>query len=573
MPLVRQLLRAQEYWRVKGLRADVVILNEHPAEYLDETQNQLTRLVQEPRWAGWLDKPGGIFLLRAGRHARGRSPAARRRWRGSCCAAIWASSRRSCDRPSPWLYPASDARRSRAAAAPGAGAAPLPVPPLSMANGLGGFTPDGREYVIVLDGDRETPLPWSNVIANPEFGTMVSASGSAFTWAGNSRENRLTPFANDPIRDPTGEAIYLRDEDSGAVWGATPGPLPRRPDGGRWVIRHAAGVTRYQHAVAGLTQELTVFVAPDDPVKLSRADADEHVDARAATQRVRLRRVVSRAAARRRARFVVTEIDEATGAILARTPTTRSSRPSSAFWHATEPRAFVHLRPRGVRRAQSHDRGAGSALRDQLAGRHGAGLDPCGALQVRMGSRRAKRGASRSSSRRKPIGAIRRATVRPAAGRRWITVRHLARLNRSRLFPKWRMSWDLGFVTCTLGYATASTVERNLEGQLAALNAAGVDPRRVFTDKLSDSAERVRAGLHAMLSYARSGDTVVVVALDRLGRSAAEVTRTIADLTDRGIRLRTLKEGLDTGTSTGRVIASIFTSLAQLDLQLDHQRH
>jgi DNA invertase Pin-like site-specific DNA recombinase len=128
-------------------------------------------------------------------------------------------------------------------------------------------------------------------------------------------------------------------------------------------------------------------------------------------------------------------------------------------------------------------------------------------------------------------------------------------------------------VTCTLGYATASSVEQNLDEQLAALNAAGVDPRRVFTDRLSDSAERARAGLHAMLSYARSGDTVVVVALDRLGRSVAEVTRTVADLTDRGIRLQVLKEGLDTGTSTGRVVAGIITTLAKLDLQADQSRH
>jgi DNA invertase Pin-like site-specific DNA recombinase len=126
-------------------------------------------------------------------------------------------------------------------------------------------------------------------------------------------------------------------------------------------------------------------------------------------------------------------------------------------------------------------------------------------------------------------------------------------------------------VTCTLGYATASTAGQNLEGQLAALSAAGVDPRRVFTDKLSDSAERVRAGLHAMLSYARSGDTVIVVAIDRLGRSAAEVARTIAELTDRGIRLQALKEGLDTGTSTGRVVASVITSLAKLDLERERQ--
>jgi DNA invertase Pin-like site-specific DNA recombinase len=126
-------------------------------------------------------------------------------------------------------------------------------------------------------------------------------------------------------------------------------------------------------------------------------------------------------------------------------------------------------------------------------------------------------------------------------------------------------------VTCTLGYATAGSLGQNLEAQLAALNEAGVDPRRVFTDKLSDSADRARAGLHAMVSYARSGDTVIVFALDRLGRSAAEVARTIAELTERGIRLRTLKEGLDTGTSTGRVVASVITSIAQLDLRRERQ--
>ena len=123
-----------------------------------------------------------------------------------------------------------------------------------------------------------------------------------------------------------------------------------------------------------------------------------------------------------------------------------------------------------------------------------------------------------------------------------------------------------------LGYATAGTLGQNLEGQLAALTAAGVDPKKVFTDRLSDSADRVRAGLHAMLSYARSGDTVVVVALDRLGRSVAEVTRTVAELNERGITLRTLKEQLDTGTSTGRVVAGIITTLAELDLEPGRQR-
>jgi DNA invertase Pin-like site-specific DNA recombinase len=127
-------------------------------------------------------------------------------------------------------------------------------------------------------------------------------------------------------------------------------------------------------------------------------------------------------------------------------------------------------------------------------------------------------------------------------------------------------------VSVVLGYATASNGEQNLDGQLAALTAAGVDPRRVFTDKLPSSTDKMRAGLLAMISYARSGDTVVVVALDRLGRSVAEVTQTVADLTERGITLRALKEGLDTATSTGRVVASILSSLAELELQPDRQR-
>lgn len=122
-------------------------------------------------------------------------------------------------------------------------------------------------------------------------------------------------------------------------------------------------------------------------------------------------------------------------------------------------------------------------------------------------------------------------------------------------------------MTVTLGYATASAAGQNLDRQLAELSAAGVDSRRIFTDRLAGSSGKVRAGLHALLSYARSGDTVVVVALDRLGRSVAEVTRTIADLSERGIAVRALKEGLDTATSTGRAVARVLAALAELDLE------
>ena len=127
-------------------------------------------------------------------------------------------------------------------------------------------------------------------------------------------------------------------------------------------------------------------------------------------------------------------------------------------------------------------------------------------------------------------------------------------------------------VTAILGYARVSTIGQNLDAQVAALSAAGVDPGRVFTDKLSGSAKTARPGLAAMLDYARPEDTVVVSAIDRLGRSVAEVTRTIAELGERRITLRALREGVDTATSTGRAIAAIMATLAELELELGRER-
>jgi cyclic beta-1,2-glucan synthetase len=381
IPLVRQLLRAQEYWRVKGLRADVVILNEHPTEYLDETQEFLTSLLQEPRWLAWQGTPGGMFLLRKdGMREADRcllSAVARVVLRGDLGGLA-----PQLDRPAPWLYPVGDVPASAALRFAGSQATSVPAPPLVLENGLGGFTPDGREYVIVLDGDRDTPLPWWNVMANPEFGTMVSASGAGFTWAGNSRENRLTPFANDPIADPTGEAIYLRDEDSGDVWGATPGPLPRQPGGGRWVVRHAPGVTRYQHVVAGLAQQLDVFVAPRDAVKVGMLTL---TNTSSSPRHVSVLGYVEWCLGPPRSgerRFVVSEQDQATGAILARNAYNTEFGHQVAFWHTTEP-ARSHTCDRGEFVGRNRTLSNPAALfRAQLGARTGAGLDPCGALQV-----------------------------------------------------------------------------------------------------------------------------------------------------------------------------------------------
>jgi cyclic beta-1,2-glucan synthetase len=381
LPLARQLLHAQEFWRVKGLRADVVFLNEHPADYLDEMQALLSGLVQEPPWAGWIGKPGGMFLLRADG-----MPEVDRRLLSAVARVVLLDELgdlvTQLERPAPWLYAGHDVPRSAALPTPEPASTPVPVPPLVMENGLGGFTSDGREYVVGLDGDRETPLPWSNVLANPAFGTIVSASGSGFTWSGNSRENRLTPFANDPLTDPTGEAVYVRDDDTGAVWGATPGPLPRRADGGRWVVRHAAGVTRYQHAVAGLEQTLAVFVAPDDPVKLAVLTLTNTANVR---RRLSVFGYVEWCLGPPRAgerRFVVTEMDDESGVLLARNAYNAEAGDSVAFWRTTAP-PESHTGDRAEFVGRNRTLSAPAALfRERLAGRTGAGLDPCGALQL-----------------------------------------------------------------------------------------------------------------------------------------------------------------------------------------------
>jgi cellobiose phosphorylase len=382
--LVRQLLHAQEYWRVKDLRADVIILNDHPADYLDEVQNQLSSLVREPRWNSWLDKPGGVFLLRSDgmpevdRHLL--SAVARVILRGDLGELA-----PQLNRKAPWLSAAEIVPQSSVLQAPKAAPTPLPLPERVMENGIGGFTREGREYVIVLEGDRETPLPWSNVLANPEFGTVLSASGSAYTWAGgNSRENRLTPFANDPISDPTGEAIFLRDEDGGTVWGATPGPLPRAASSGRWVIRHGAGISHFQFAVDGLEQDLAVCVAPDDPVKLSLLTL---TNTSSETRRLSVFGYVEWVLGPPQSgdrRFVVSELHEPTGAILARNAYNTDFKDRVAFWHASPtPSSLTCDRADFIGRNRTIASPLG-LLHEGLGGRIGSGLDPCAAVQVRI---------------------------------------------------------------------------------------------------------------------------------------------------------------------------------------------
>ena len=273
LEIVRQLLRAHEYWRMKQLSADLVIINEKPSSYAQELQVSLEGLVRGSRLRLSPDTSnvrGSIFLLRADLMSPqervllqtvARSVLLSRR--GTLSEQITRSQRAEAVAP-----PYRDQRRAAKRQD-----VPLPQQLLEFFNGLGGFADQGREYVTVLGEGLRTPAPWINVIANPSFGFLVSESGSGHTWSLNSHENQLTPWSNDPVTDPPGEAIYIRDENTGEVW--SPTALPIRDEAAPYIARHGQGYSRFHHGSHGILLELLQFVPPDGPDQNFPAHSEE----------------------------------------------------------------------------------------------------------------------------------------------------------------------------------------------------------------------------------------------------------------------------------------------------------
>jgi cellobiose phosphorylase/uncharacterized membrane protein len=378
--VVREILMAHTFWHLRGLKADLVLVSEELPSYEEPLMAELRRLVEAHAHLTVVDQPGGVYLrsttkiskedliaLQAA--ARIVLVAARGTLRQQLAATTPVAAKPRL------LAPGQQFREEPSA--------PLAFMELKYFNGLGGFTEDGKEFVIYLGPDRQTPLPWINIMANPKFGAFVSESGGEFVWGRNSQNDRLTPWFNDPISDPAGTAIYIRDDDIGVVWSPTPHPI-REKDAYR--ARHGHGYTAFEHNSHAIEQRLLTFVPVNAsgglPVRLQR------LRLRNTSSRPRKLTVTSYATLvlgsdpEETGMHVVTKWDLQSQSLFARNAyspefcqciTFAASSPTPASF--TGDRAAFIGRNRSLRHpaAMQHE---------GLSGDTGAGSDPCAALQV-----------------------------------------------------------------------------------------------------------------------------------------------------------------------------------------------
>ena len=376
--LAKQVLQAHAYWRMKGLAVDLVIVNDDFSGYRAVLQDQIMGLINSGSEAQIVDKPGGIFV----RRAEELSEEDRVLFQTVAHVVLIDSAeslleqierRVVAERLPNHLIPSHQASAEAIQ--------PLASRERTFCNGLGGFTPDGHEYVVTLEPGQTTPLPWVNVIASPHIGTVVSESGSAYTWVENAHEFRLTTWHNDPVSDRSGEALYIRDEETGAFW--SPTPLPARGQSG-YVCRHGFGYSVFEHYQAGISSELHTYVAMDAPVKFVVVKLGNHSGRPRRLSLTGYWELVLGEWRHANQMHTVTEVDAHSGALFARNAYSRGCSNRIIFVQVSEPeRSVTGNRTEFIGRNGSLANPA-ALRRERLSGKIGAGLDPCAAMQTRI---------------------------------------------------------------------------------------------------------------------------------------------------------------------------------------------
>ncbi|MCH8527329.1 MAG: cyclic beta 1-2 glucan synthetase [Kiritimatiellae bacterium] len=374
--LVQQAIRAHAYWRTKGLTVELVILNGDHSVYHQSLHQQITERISSGVEAKMLDQRGGIFLRRLDQ-----IPQEDLVLLQAVARVVLEDNKGSFQHqverhrlPEPDI-PLLVTERGKAT---------FPAPPLAKRdllfhNGCGGFTRDGREYVITLQPGQHTPAPWINVIANRTFGTVVSESGGGYTWIENAHEFRITPWNNDSVRDTPGEAFYLRDEQSGQVWSPTPGPARGNTP---YVIRHGFGYTVFEHQEHGIASELWIYVAMDAPVKFATLKLRNLSGQSRRLSATGYWEWVLGDLRAKSLMHVQTEIDSQSGALLARNTYNNDFMDRIAFLDVDETRCSLTADRREFIGRNGSLAQPAALTRGRLSGNVGAGLDPCGAIQV-----------------------------------------------------------------------------------------------------------------------------------------------------------------------------------------------
>jgi cyclic beta-1,2-glucan synthetase len=382
LEIVKQLLRAHEYWRLKRLAVDLIILNDKPPSYALDLQLAIDSAIRTSVTRGRDGdgaSRGGVFSLRGDL-----MPATASDLLQTAARAVFIARRGTLGDQLARLHEPEPVPRVRVIdPPPPLRVAPRSAPALEYFNGLGGFAATGREYVTVLDEGQRTPAPWINVIANPQFGFQISTDGAGSTWSLNARENQITPWSNDPVSDTPSEAIYIRDEQNGDLWSAT--PLPIRQPAGAYVIHHGFGYTRFEHTSHGIELDLMQFVPPADPLKISRLKIVNHSKQ---TRQLSITHYVDWVLGNQRPRtapFIVTEIDSTTTALLARNPWRTEFQMRVAFMDMLgRQQSCSGDRAEFIGRHGSLSEPAALLGENRLSNKVGGGLDPCGAMQTRL---------------------------------------------------------------------------------------------------------------------------------------------------------------------------------------------
>jgi cellobiose phosphorylase len=376
--LARQLIQCHAYWRLKGLAVDLVIWNEDHVGYRQRLQDQIMGLIATGTEAHAIDRPGGIFVRSAEQishedrillQAVARVIIADNH--GTLSEQI--NRRGLADKRVARLTP-TRIHRPEPAAPPDARTRDL-----VLDNGFGGFTTDGSEYVITTTQAQITPAPWVNVLANPHFGTVVSESGVAYTWSENAHEFRLTPWNDDAVGASGGEAIYLRDEESGHFWSPTPMPSSGAMP---YTSRHGFGYSVFEHTAGGIRSELWIYVDLEEAVKFSVLKVRNGSGRRRRLSATGYVEWVLGDLRPKSAMHVITEVDPTSGALFARNSYNTEFAGRVAFLDVDDmSRTLTGDRAEFLGRNGEPANPAAMA-RTRLSGKVGAALDPCGAIQV-----------------------------------------------------------------------------------------------------------------------------------------------------------------------------------------------